>query len=131
MTEPTTDLMAALAAWREAKREWDRIPIAVSAERTIEAINRDANIERDLAAAYDAWKAEPTTDRDWHAEIVQGLTRRVLDTWLDQDGNDDELSVAKITVQAILDSLGWPHTYQPDNPHVEAARQSRENDNAA
>jgi hypothetical protein len=52
-------LMEALAAWREAKRHWDRIPIAVHPEQTIEQMNRDATTERGLAAAYDAHMAGP------------------------------------------------------------------------
>ncbi len=69
---------------------------------------------------------EPTTDRDWHAVIAQVLHADlcVIDAPWPCDDEAEHFGLATRIVDA-LGLRGWPHSYQPNNPHVTAAREAR------
>lgn len=102
-------LMATLATWRKV----------YDAQRSLGREHHP--MTGTLAAAYDAYLAEPTTDRDWHTEIATVIASHLFGA--PSPGPEDRRLAAKIV--DALDLHGWPHTYQPDSPHVEAARQAR------
>lgn len=80
-------------------------------------------IEKRIRTALEATRptAEPTTERDWHTDDVTQAVSDLLVDWTAQFEPDPPGSVAR----EILGLLGWPHTYQPNNPHVLEACQAR------
>lgn len=133
MTDPTTPddglrfgdhvFVKAAVARRRVDGSWLALITTATGEP-------DTDRENDFPAYAVQWHrattAPATVDADLRATIIAAIH---ADSVSLRPGHPSRIvhwpGLIADRILAALTSAGWPHTYQPDNPHVTAAREAR------